>query len=126
MSFESRIIAFADRFLSTRTLELIVVPALADLEFEAELGRRHPLACRCAVLKAVAGGLRADLARNALSLIKLTLLPACYYGLPLVMGAEYFKTWPEFIAALGVVLALSLVPVLVCFWPERHVARPVD
>jgi hypothetical protein len=24
------------------------------------------------------------------------------------------------------VLALSLVPVLVCFWPERRTARPID
>jgi len=126
MSFESRIIAFADRFLSTRTLELIVAPALADLEFETELGRRSRFACRCSVLRAVAGGLRGDLSRNCISLIKLTLLPACYYGLPLVMGFEYFETWAEFFAALAVVVALSLVPVLVCFWPERHVVRQVE
>ena len=126
MSFESRIIAFADRFLSTRTLELVVAPALADLEFETELGRRSRFACRCAVLRAVAGGLRADLARDFISLIKLTLLPACYYAVPLVMGSEYFKTWSEFFAALAAVLALSLVPVLVCFWPARHIVRQVE
>ena len=126
MSFESRIIAFADRFLSTRTFELIVTPALADLEFEAELGRRSRLVSRCAVLRAVAGGLRADLAKDSLSLIKLTLLPACYYAMPLVMGFEYFKTWSEVFTTLALVLVLSMVPVLVCFWPERRTARPVD
>src|SRR5688572_23135398 len=126
MSFESRIIALADRFLSTRTFELIVEPALADLEFERELGRRSRFACRCEVLRALAGGLRADLARDSISLLKLTLLPTCYYGLPLVMGFDYFKTWTEFFAAVAVVLAMSLVPVLVCFWPARHIVRPVE
>jgi hypothetical protein len=126
MSFESRIIVFADRFLSTRTFELIVAPALADLEFECELGRRSRLACRGAVLRAVCGALRADFARDSISLIKLTLLPACYYALPLVMGFDYFKTWMEFFAALAVVLVLSLIPVLVCFWPARHIVRQVE
>ena len=123
MSFESRIVAFADRFLSTRSFELIVVPALADLEFESELGRRSLIASRCAVLRAVAGGLREDVSRDSGSLIKLTLLPFCYYMVPLLMGIEYFKTWPEVVAAFVIVLALSMVPVLVCFWPARHTPR---
>ena len=123
MTFESRIVAFADRFLSTRSFELIVVPALADLEFESELGRRSLVASRCAVLRAVAGGLREDLSRDSGSLIKLTLLPFCYYMVPLLMGIEYFKTWPEVVAAFVIVLALSMVPVLVCFWPTRHTPR---
>ena len=56
MSFEARVIAFADRFLSERNVQLIVEPALADLQFDggtAPLGRT---ANRLAVLKAVAGG----------------------------------------------------------------------
>jgi hypothetical protein len=126
MSFESRVIAFADRFLSTRAFELIVTPALADLEFENELGRRGRFAGRCAVLRAVAGALRIEITRDSFSLIKLTLLPACYYMVPLVMGFEYFKTWSEFFGALAIVAALSLVPVLVCFWPARHTARPAE
>jgi hypothetical protein len=126
MRFDSLVLAFCDRFLAQRTFDLIVAPALADLEFETELGRRSRFACRCSVLRAVVGGLRGDLSRNCISLIKLTLLPACYYALPLVMGLEYFKTWAEFFAAVAVVVALSLVPVLVCFWPERHVVRQVE
>lgn len=126
MSFESRVIAFADRFLSTRAFELIVAPALADLEFENELGRRGRFASRCAVLRALAGALRAEITRDSLSLLKLTLLPACYYMVPLVMGLEYFKTWSEFFGALAIVGGLSLVPVLVCFWPARHTVRPAE
>ena len=125
-AFESRVLAFADRFLSTRTFELIVAPALADLEFESELGRRSLVSSRCAVLRAVAGGLRQDFSRDSGSLLKLTLLPFCYYTAPLVMGMDYFKTWSEVLVAFAMVLALSLAPVLVCFWPTRHTTRPVD
>jgi hypothetical protein len=123
MTFESRIVVFADRFLSTRTFNLIVAPALADLQFENELGRRSRMSSCWAVLRAVAGGLREDVSRDSGSLLKLTLLPFCYYAVPLVMGIEYFKTWPEVAAALLIVLALSMVPVLVCFWPARHTPR---
>ena len=126
MSFEGRVIAFADRFLATRTFELIVAPAIADLHFETELGRRGRLASRCAVLRAVAGGLRVGLARDSFSLIKLTLLPACYYMAPLVMGFDYFKTWSDVFVAFATVMALSVVPVLVCFWPARSTSRPVE
>ena len=44
MRFESRIIAFAERFLSDRTFELIVAPALADLAVRAArpAGRGRP------------------------------------------------------------------------------------
>ena len=122
--FEARILAFADRFLSTRSFELIVLPALADLQFENELGRRSLVASRCAVLRAVAGGLRQDFSRDTVSLIKLTLLPFCYYLVPMVGGIEYFKTWQEIVAALAIVLVLSMAPVLVCFWPARHTPRP--
>ena len=34
MSFESRVAAFSERFLSSRSNRLIVAPALADLQFE--------------------------------------------------------------------------------------------
>ena len=51
MSFESRIVAFSERFLSDRTFELIVAPALADLEFDRGTGPRSRAANRFAVLK---------------------------------------------------------------------------
>lgn len=126
MSFESRIVAFAERFLADRTFELIVAPALADLEFEDEAGRRGRIANRCAVLRAVAGGVRDDVWRDSGSVFKLALLPACYYLFPVAVGFDYFKTWSEFFVVVLLVLGLSLVPVMVCFWPQRHTARPVD
>ena len=41
MTFESAVLAFADRFLSDRTHRLIVAPALADLQFDEHGGRLH-------------------------------------------------------------------------------------
>lgn len=126
MSFASRIVAFSDRFLSQRSFELIVAPALADLEFEDEAGRRSRVANRYAVLRAVAGGVRDDAWRDSGSVFKLALVSVCYYMFPIVVGINYFKTWSDFFVVLALVLALSLVPVVVCFWPQRHTARPVD
>ena len=69
--------------------------------------------------------IRCLLLLRALSL-RVSLLSACYYSFPLAVGIRYFKTWPEFFAAMMVVLGLSLVPVLVCFWPERRTARQIE
>lgn len=126
MSFESRILAFSDRFLSDRTVQLVVAPALADLQFDEDAGRRRRAANRLAVLKAVAGGLRDDVSRDSSSMLKMALLSVCYHLTPLAMGLDYFKTWSDFFTMVTVVLALSLVPVMVCYWPPRRAARPVD
>ena len=48
MTFETLIVAISDRFLSQRTFELVVEPALADLEFEEAAGRRSRMANRAA------------------------------------------------------------------------------
>jgi hypothetical protein len=128
MSFESRIIVFAERFLSDRTFQLIVAPALADLRFEHSVGLRRRAAHRLAVLKALAGGLRDDVARNAGSFVVLMLLPACYHILLLVICFDVFSISisTDFVVVATVLLILSLGPVMVCFWPERQTARPVD
>lgn len=128
MTFESRVVAFSERFLSQRTFELIVAPALADAQFDEQAGRRSRLANRLAVLRAVAGGLRDGARRESGSVCKLTLLSACYFMYPLAFGFDYFRTWSwyEFFVVVTAVFGLSLVPVMVCFWPERHSTRPVD
>ena len=126
MRFQSSVVAFADRFLSDRAFDLIVAPALADLQFDEEAGGRHRFANRLAVLKAVAGGLRLDVWRDSGTLFKVALLSACYYSFPLALGIRFFKTWSEFFVVFTLMLGLSLVPVLVCFWPERRAARQID
>ena len=52
------------------TFELIVAPALADLQFEEDGGRRSRIADRVAVLRAVAGGVAHDLARDSDSVLQ--------------------------------------------------------
>jgi len=122
MTFESGVVAFATRFISARSFELIVAPALADLEFEDSIGRRGRLASRLAVLSAVAGATQDDIWRGSPDFLKLVLLSFCYFIFPLALGIRIFKTWSEFAVAALVVLVMSLIPVLVCFWPERNIA----
>jgi hypothetical protein len=126
MSFERWIVACCDRFLSQRTFELVVEPALADLQFEQSLGRRSWIATRGAGLRAVAGGFRDEMARGAGGFLTLTLLTAAYYVFPIAVSASLFKTWSGFFAALIAMFLLSLTPVLVCFWPSRQPVRRVE
>ncbi|HUQ88363.1 MAG TPA: hypothetical protein VM096_12440 [Vicinamibacterales bacterium] len=125
MRFHFLVLAFCDRFLAQRTFELIVAPALADLEFEEAGGRRSRLAMRAAVLRAVMGAWRHDLVRGSDTFLRLTLLSACYYMFPVAVSVRLFRTWSEFFVAVMVVFAMSLTPVLVCFWPARRV-RPTE
>ena len=123
MRFESLVNAFCDRFLAQRTFELVVAPALADLEFETAAGRRNGLAMRGSVLRAVAGGFCHDALRGSDTFLKLTLLSACYYVFPVAVSVGMFETWSAFFAAVLLVFAMSLTPVLVCFWPSRRVRQ---
>ena len=124
MSFDTFVIACCDRFVSQRTFELVVAPALADLEFEEAQGRRGRLEDRIAVLRAFGGAVCHDAWRGSDGFLKLMLLSACYYVFPVVVSVRLFQTWSEFAVAMLVVLVLSLTPVMVCFWPSRHPVRP--
>jgi hypothetical protein len=128
MTFEHHIIGFAERFLSERTLQLIVLPAIADLQFEHTAGSLTQTAHRLAVLRAVCGGLQDDLARVSRGMLMLTLLPACYYIFLLVMCFDVLSIAisTSFLVVAALVLVLSLAPVMACFWPERPPVRSAD
>ena len=126
MTFEARVIAFAERFLSDRAYQLIVVPALADLQFDKEAGRRSLLRDRVSVLRAVAAAIGDDVGRECYSVFKLSLLSVTYFMFPLALGISAFKTWTEFLVVATLVLGLAMAPVIVCFWPERRIAPPID
>ena len=126
MMFESRIIAFARQFLSARTFELIVEPALADLQYDEEFGRRSTAANRVAVLRAVAGGLGDELRRDALSFFTVALVPTGYYVFMMAVCLDAFRTWSEFFATSALILVMSFFPVVVCFWPRRTTASLAD
>ncbi len=63
---------------------------------------------------------------TAYSVFKLSLLSVTYFLFPLGLGISAFKTWTEFLIVATAVLGLAMVPVIVCFWPERRTARPSD
>ena len=122
MSFESRITAFAERFLSDRTFQLVVAPALADLQFEAQRRAAKTRTEPSGLLRAVAGGLRNDLARDCGGIVVLTLVPACYYIFLMVILFDFFSiaiSTGFFVVAI-LILVLSIGPVMACFWPERR------
>lgn len=131
MSFESRIVAFSTRFLSERSFELIVAPALADLQFEDEEHGRG--GSRLAVLRAVGGAMRTEIARHAGVVVALTLVPACYYFVLVAVCFDFFHGATGIESVMFTVarvaaplLVMSLAPVLVCFWPERPVERSTE
>jgi hypothetical protein len=126
MSFESRILAFSDRFLSGRAFDLIVAPALADLEFDP--GRRSTarLANRVAVMRAVAGGLFHDFSRDAGVFLFLTMVPASYYLCLVAVCFDAFSSWSEVASLVALIVALSLVPAMACLWPARRTARSIE
>jgi len=123
MSFERCILTFCDFFLKQRTFDLIVAPALADLEFEEAGGRRAWLANRAAVVRAAVGGAVYDALQGTSGFFKLSLLSISYFMFPVALSVNLFATWFEFLLAAAGVLVLAMIPVMVCFWPERQRVR---
>jgi hypothetical protein len=128
MTFEARVLGFADRFLSDRSFRLIVEPAIADLQFERCAGSLRRAANRLAVLRAVSGGVRDDLARVSGGLFGLMLLPACYHIFLLVLCFDVFSISisTDFVVISALILVLSFGPVVVCFWPGRRDASSAE
>ena len=124
MTFVGAASTFARRFLSDRTFELIVMPALADFEFDAAAGASRTRA-RLAVLKALAGGAVEEAADGSglLTFACLVLIPACYYCfLVALISPVDLRTSLTSSTVVGLaiaVLGVSLVPALACFWPDR-------
>ena len=121
MSFESRMVGFARRFLSGRTYQLIVMPAIADLQFERRAGPMKRAANHFGVFRAIIGGVGDDVARASGSFFTLMLLPSCYYLFLLVLCFDVFSISlsTDFVVVAALILILSFAPVLACFWPER-------
>ena len=125
MTFIDRIESLSTRFLSERTHELIVAPAIADLQYDS--GDESPSARgRVSVLVALVGAAYEELTSD-LRLVKLAglaLIPALYYAFLIMLvvppDARTFLSghWMTFAIAVGVAV-LSFGPVLACCWPER-------
>ncbi len=126
MTFIDRIESISTRFLSERTHELIVAPAIADLQHDADA--TGPQA-RLSVLVALAGAAFEEITSDLriLRIAGLALIPAIYYALLLVLvvpeiGTLVTEHWGPFVLAIGIAI-LSFGPVLVCCWPERTPPR---
>ena len=125
MTFIDRIESLSTRFLSERTHELIVAPAIADLQYDS--GDDSPSARgRVSVLVALAGAAYEELTSDLrlVKLVGLALIPALYYAFLIMLvvppDARAFLSghWMTFVIAVGVAV-LSFGPVLACCWPER-------
>ena len=116
------------------TFELVVSPAIADLQFEPRSARSY-VAVWIAVGGAVWRDLRSDvriLSDDVGTLGALVVMQACYYtclltlmsglttsGLTAVDAFERVSGGAAlFFAAL--ITGLSVVPTLLCFWPARR------
>jgi hypothetical protein len=127
-----RLTRVAQAVLHEDSFELIVSPAIADLQFSPGRG------ARIGVWVAFLGALWTDLQDDvrlviddAAMLAALVLIQACYYSgilLLLVVGmtarqlAESLAAGPSptLIGVLLLILALSTAPTLLCFWPPRR------
>ena len=132
MTFIGWIEDLSARFLSERSHELIVAPAIADLQHDAADTSLSDVRSRLSVLVAFAGAAYEDLTADSgvLRLAGLTLIPACYYTFLIVLcvpeTARYVTEHAGRLAIPAVIALLSFGPVLVCCWPERNRQRSVQ
>jgi hypothetical protein len=128
MTFVGTITALSERFLRERTFDLVVAPAIADLQHDSQAGgflrRSHDV---LAVVSAFAWGVYEDATRDAsaLTFAALALIPACYYSLlvTICLPSTLFATASGRLTIAAAILVLSFGPVVACYWPERHVRR---
>ncbi|HZJ30346.1 MAG TPA: hypothetical protein VFD21_02190 [Vicinamibacterales bacterium] len=131
MTFIERIDALSSRFLSERSYDLIVGPAIADLQHDAGDGQ-SPRSMRGSfpVLVAFAGAAYDEITADSglWRIGALALIPAMYYAFLIVLilpEAGAFVTARSGLLALAIAIAaMSFAPVLVCCWPERRPRRP--
>ncbi len=128
MTVIDRIDALSSRFLSERSYELIVGPAIADLQHDT--GSEGPRSMRgsLSVFVAFTGALYDEVTADSglWRIAALALIPALYYAFLIVLILP--AAGPFLTARAGLPLLLggalmSFGPVLVCCWPERTPRR---
>ena len=125
MTFVATITTLSTRFLTERSFELIVAPALADFELDAVGGARTAATARFSVLVALAGAIWEDAVRGGdlARFAGLVCIPACYYTFFFLLGLPngMSRLSSTLVTGLAVaVVTLSLAPAIVCFWPDRE------
>jgi hypothetical protein len=129
----SLLVRIARVALHEETFDLIVEPAVADLQFRPEPAAH--VGAWLALLGALLTDFETDsrsLAEDAAMLATLVAIQACYYsGILLLLvagmtGRQLVDSLaagpsPALIAVLLLIVGLSTVPTLLCFWPPRRV-----
>src|SRR5215208_636167 len=125
MTFIQRIDSLSSRFLTERSYELIVGPAIADLQHDASAAPPHSVRGRLSVLVAFAGAVYDEVTADSglLLIAALALIPALYYAFLIVLIVPEAGTFVTarsglFVLAVGIAV-MSFGPVIVCCWPER-------
>lgn len=128
MTFIERIDSLSSRFLTERSYELIVGPAIADLQHDTDSTLEHSLRGHLSVLTAFAGAVYDEVTADSslLMIASLALIPAMYYAFLIILiipeAGPFLRARAGFpLVALGA--ALSFAPVVVCCWPERTTRR---
>ena len=129
MTFIDAIIMLSDRFLRERTFELIVAPAIADLQYDAAETPTQRLGNRLLVAYAFACAVYEEATSDSslLTFAMLVIIPACYYTLMVIAcappDAEWFDTSRGRVTVGVIIAVLSLGPAIACYWPERQPRR---
>jgi hypothetical protein len=134
MTLVDAVTTLSDRWLRERTFELVVAPAIADLQFDEDAAGIRRARNAAAVMSAFAWGLYEDLTSDPGSFVTfavLALIPAGYYTLLIMicapLGKFPFSDSRGRLIVGAAILALSLGPVIACYWPERPSRRlPMD
>jgi hypothetical protein len=130
MSFIQRIDSLSSRFLTERSYELIVGPAIADLQHDERSGLAHSARGRLSVLAAFAGAVYDEVTADAslLLIASLALIPALYYAFLIMLilpeAGEFVTARTGLMVLAAGIAVMSFGPVLVCCWPERTERRP--
>lgn len=130
MTLVAAITTLSDRWLTERTFELVVAPAIADMQYDEQATGLRRARNGAAVVTAFLWGLYEEVASDPGGLVTffvIALIPACYYAMLVAVCAPVrgsAKSYPlnetGVLVAIGLALfALSLAPALVCCWPSR-------
>ena len=125
MTFVAAITTLSTRFLTERSFELIVAPAIADFDLDVPSGSRREISARLAVLHAFLGAVWEDAVRGGdlARFAGLVLIPVCYYAFFFLLGfpGGVSRLSSTMVTGLAIaIVALSFAPAIVCFWPERE------
>ena len=138
MNLVGTISALSERWLRERTFELVVAPAIADLQFDEHASGLRRARNSAAVVTAFMWGLYEDATSDPGSFGTFALLaaiPTFYYTMLVAVCAPIrgnplqfpVSKW-EALAVIGLAaFVLSLGPAIACYWPERRPRRvPTD